>query len=58
MILICKCNEVTEKSTTFGIKSPRVSLPYTLVYPSYAEGVYTLDMNSIRRSVNERIPIF
>ena len=39
-------------------KSPRVSLPYTLVYPSYAEGVYTLDMNSIRRSVNERIPIF
>ena len=48
MILICKCNEVTEKSTC----------QFTLVYPSYAEGVYTLDMNSILRSVNERIPIF
>ena len=28
------------------------------VHPSYAEGVYTLDMNSILRSVDERIPIF
>ena len=49
MILICKCNEVTEKSTCQST--------YTLVYPSYAEGVYTLDMNSILRSVDERIPI-